>query len=133
MNDVAPSRTLHWCGVAALILSAQFELMSTAFPLREVLSGNPLFHIDAAYHWYNMKLAANLAATGQAVGYDPFFSAGHVNGIHYYLSGRFAALLAMLFSPPIDEIVLYKIYAFASAVLAPTAIVGAAGALSLTP
>jgi hypothetical protein len=85
-----------------------------------------LFFIDSPYHWYNMKLAANLAATGNVVGYDPFFSAGHLNGVFYYHSGRLPALLAAVFSPPFDEIRLYKIYVFTTAVLAPSAITAAA-------
>ena len=80
-----------------------------------------------------MKVAANLALTGNAVGYDPFFNAGYVDGIHYYVSGRLPALLAALFSPGIDEIPLYKAYVFGSAVVAPLCIVGAAVALRLAP
>ena len=46
--------------VCAIVLLAQFALVSIAFPLSELSTGNPLFHIDSPYHWYNMKLAANL-------------------------------------------------------------------------
>ena len=132
MTTAFPFRLPRYAWPAVLIFGVQFALVAIAFPLRELLSEQPLFHIDAAYHWYNMKLAANLAATGNAVGYDPFFSAGHVDGVHYYLSGRLPALLAALFSPRIDEIRLYKAYAFTSGVLAPLSIVGAALALRLT-
>ena len=110
----------------------QLWLVAVTFPVSEIWSEVPLFYIDAAYHWYNMKLAANLALAGNAVGYDPFFNAGHINGVHYYLSGRFPALLAALLSPGIDEIRLYKIYVFACATLAPLAITAAARALRFT-
>ena len=127
------SRVVAYALVAAATLIVQFVLAAITLPLSEIASELPLFHIDGAYHWYNMKVAANLALTGNAVGYDPFFNAGFVDGIHYYVSGRLPALMAALFSPGIDEIPLYKAYVFGSSVLAPLCIVGAAVALRLAP
>jgi len=132
-HAVARSRFLPYALVAALTFIVQFALVAITFPLSELASDLPLFHIDGAYHWYNMKVAANLALTGHAIGYDPFFNAGFIDGIHYYVSGRLPALLAAVFAPGIDEIRLYKAYVFGSSVLAPLCVVGAAAALRLAP
>jgi hypothetical protein len=110
----------------AVLLGVQLSLVAVTFPVGEVLTAQPLFYIDAAYHWYNMTLSANLAETGNLVGYDPFFAGGHVNGVHYYLSGRLSAQLAALFPAGLDEMLLYKIYVFVCAVLSPLAIFAAA-------
>ena len=115
-----------------LVLGVQFSLLALTFPLSALWTNEPLFHIDAAYHWYNIKLAADLAVTGNLIGYDPFFNAGDISGIFNYLSGRVPALLAALLSPSIDEIRLYKLYVFAAALVAPPAIVAAASLLRLS-
>jgi len=116
-----------------VVFSVQFLLLTITLPLSEIWSEKPLFHIDAAYHWYSMKLATNLAATMNVVGYDPFFAAGDVNGIFSDPSGKVPALLAAIFSPTIDEIQLYKLYVLASSVIAPLMISIAASALRLSP
>lgn len=119
------------CAIVGVVVLVQLMLVSLAFPLAELLTDNPLFHIDGAFHWYEMKLAANLAATGNMVGFDPYFNAGHPDGVNYNWSAKFAALLAVLFSPGLSEIRLYKFYAFTSTVLAPTAFALAACVLRL--
>ncbi len=113
------------CGgllVCGITLFAQFALVAITFPLTELWTDVPLFHIDGAYHWYEMKLAAAFAVTGNVVGYDPFFAAGHPDGIIYNASAKLPALLAVIFSPGISEIRLYKSFVFLAATLAPVAI-----------
>jgi len=116
----------------AAILFFQFLLLALNFPLSEIWSDRPLLHIDNAYHLYTMRLAANLAQTGNIRGYDPFFNAGEISGIFNDPSGRMVALLAMLVSPAIDDIRLYKLYVFVVALLCPLAISAASVALGQT-
>jgi hypothetical protein len=118
------------CGITLIV---QFVLASITFPISELFTNSPLFYIDGAYHWYEMKLAASLAVTGNVVGYDPFFAAGHPDGIIYNFSAKFPALLAALVSPGISEIRVYKLYVFVAATLAPLAIPGAAMVLRFPP
>lgn len=126
-------RNVQYIGLAVLVCLTQLLLVAKTFPLSEVWSDQPLFHIDGAFHWYSMKLGVNLTTMGSLIGYDPFFAAGHVNGIHYNFSARLPTFLAALFSPGIDEIRLYKTYVFSSAVIAPLALFAAAISLRLAP
>ena len=114
---------------ALLLMLVQFILVGITFPVQELYTRNPLFYIDSAYHWYNMVLAKNLARDGHIIGYDPFFGAGDVSGIFNYLSGRVPALLNVIFSSALDEIIIYKLYAFIVAIFAPLAVFFAAVSL----
>src|SRR5678809_320530 len=94
ISPVLPATRTGYLVVAVVVLAIQTVLAGKTLPWSEIWSEAPLFHIDAAYHWYCMKLPVNLAATGNIVGYHPFFAAGHINGIHYHFSARMPALLA---------------------------------------
>jgi len=104
------------------ILLVQFVLVSISFPLDELLSNKPLFHIDAAWHWYHIKIAEELFRSGRIVGYDPAFNAGFPEGVTYNWSAKFPAALAILCGRWFSEIVVYKLYAFASALIAPACV-----------
>lgn len=104
------------------ILLVQFVLVSISFPLAELLSNKPLFHIDAAWHWYHIKIAEELFQSGRIVGYDPAFNAGFPEGVTYNWSAKFPAALAILWGRWFSEIVVYKLYAFASALIAPSCV-----------
>ena len=104
------------------VLLLQFGLVSISFPITELFTANPLFHIDMPFHWYQMKTAVNLAQMGNVVGYDPFFGAGYIGGVTYSLSTRLPAALAVIFNGWADEIKIYKISSFVFAVVAPASI-----------
>ncbi|EXI88298.1 MAG: hypothetical protein AW11_02184 [Candidatus Accumulibacter regalis] len=118
-------------GTIALAALLQFFLVAYSFPLAELFSQTPVLFSDAGYHWYHMKLALALARDGTQWAYDPFFAAGLPRGVFLDPSAHFPAALAALFSPAISEAVLYKIYAFASALLAPLSVLLAARLLDL--
>jgi hypothetical protein len=105
--------------VLALTFIVQFALMSVSFPLSELFTDKPLLYIDNGFHWYQIQVALGLAQSGQAVGYDPFFAAGHFGGITFNLSARFPALAAVLLGPSIDITLLWKLYVFGISLLAP--------------
>src|SRR5262245_34755962 len=65
------------------VLFVQALLVSYTFPLTELFTQKPLFHNDAAFHWYQMKMMVNLAQQGHLTGYDPFFNAGYIGGINF--------------------------------------------------
>ena len=88
--------------VIALTLVVQLVLMSISFPLGELFTATPLLHIDAAHHWYEIHLAAELAQQGKLVGYDPLFAAGYMGGIPFNTSARLPALIAALFGPMVS-------------------------------
>jgi hypothetical protein len=104
------------------ILLVQFVLVSISFPLAELFSSKPLFHIDAAWHWYHIKIAEELFQSGRIVGYDPSFNAGFPEGVTYNWSAKVPAVLAILLGRWFGEIVVYKLYAFASALIAPACV-----------
>lgn len=99
------------------ILLIQFALVAVTFPWAEIWTENPIFYSDGAYHWYQIKLATNLATTGNIVGYDPFFAAGHAGGAPLNASAKLPVVLSLMFVPWLSEIVVYKLYVFISAVL----------------
>ena len=123
---MAPTERNQWLMIFGMTFVAQLLLASINFPASELFTRNPLFYIDSPYHWYNMELAANLAPTGNVTGYDPFFDAGHLDGVFYYHSGRVPAFFAALLSPTISELSVYKVYVFLAAILGPLAIVASA-------
>src|SRR6478672_179680 len=97
--DASDSRAavrLAWLACGATLL-AQFVLVSMSFPLGELWTDTPLFYIDGAYHWYEMRIASSLAPTANVVGYDPFFAAGHPDGIIYNSSAKLPGALAAFF------------------------------------
>ena len=112
-----------------LLFGVHAWFVASNLPFSEIGTDRPLFYIDGPYHWYQMELAKAFASAGNIVGYDPFFSAGHPEGIIYNWSAKLPALLAILFSPWIGTVSLYKAYVFASAALAPAAIPVAAALL----
>jgi hypothetical protein len=99
----------------------QSVLVSLTFPIGQLLTAAPLFYIDSPFHWYQMEVAKGLAAQGHLVGYDPYFGAGYLGGINVNASAKLPAALAVLFSPWLSSVVVYKLYVFAAAVLAPAA------------
>jgi hypothetical protein len=110
----------------------QILLVSVSFPLSELFTVKPLFYIDAPFHWYQMKVAVNLAKTGTLVGYDPFFGAGYPAGIMYNISAKFPALLAVLLQGRANEMIIYKVFCFVSAILAPVSLIFALRILRLS-
>src|SRR5690349_21754948 len=114
MNRPASLFYLLLISVLSLI---QFALVSKTFPLAELWSENPIFHNDGGYHWYQIKVAINLAATNNIVGYDPFFAAGYVGGIPHNASAKLPAVLSFMSGSWFSEIVAYKLFVFISAIL----------------
>jgi hypothetical protein len=124
MSSLTPSPRLKdqypaFIQIAAATLLLQFVLISICFPITQLLTQTPMFRIDGGFHWYQIKTALNLAKTTNIVGYDPYFNAGYPGGATYNWSARGAAVMAVLLQPWFTEIVSYKIYAFASALIAP--------------
>lgn len=116
--------------ISTLLL--QFVLVSWSFPLAELWSDNLQFHIDAAYHWYELKFAINIFSMSNVVGYDPFFNAGYPGGVNWNVSARFPALLAVIFHPWLTAVSAYKIASFISAILGPAFVPLAAHKLKLS-
>ena len=104
------------------VLLVQFVLVSITFPLGELLSQKPLFHIDAAWHWYHIKVAEQLFRDRRIVGYDPTFNAGYPGGVTFNWSGKLPAVAAISLHRWLNEIQVYKLYSFLSAVLGPACI-----------
>ena len=105
---------LPFLGVSVL----QAILLSITFPISELLSERPILYIDSAYHWYQMAMARAIAEGGALVGYDPYFAAGDIGGVIPRQSTKLALGLAMIL-PGLSITVLYKLYVFVGAVLAP--------------
>ncbi|WP_317204504.1 hypothetical protein [Janthinobacterium sp.] len=105
-----------------LVWGVHALLLSLAFPLSELLTDAPIFHIDAPFHQYQMDVARELWATHALVGYDPWFGAGHVGGVNYNASAKAPALLATLLGPSVATAVAYKLYVFFAALLAPACV-----------
>ncbi len=108
----------------------QFLCVAYTFPLSELFSDQPFFHIDSAFHWYQMQLAANIAP--HFIGYDPFFAAGYPGGVTLNLSAHMPALLASLLTPVVSVSIIYKCYVFSCAILGPACIPLAASLLRLS-
>src|SRR5688500_10376633 len=105
--------TTRWMIVVlATILLVQALLVSNTFPLSELFTEKPRFHNDAAFNWYQMKMMVNLAASANLTGYDPFFNAGYIGGIHTNPSAKGPAAAAVLLHGWMDEIVVYKLLSF---------------------
>lgn len=103
----------------AVALVAQFLLLANVFPLSELMSDKMLLTIDHAYHLYQVHLALDLAASGQLIGYDPFFGAGYVGGVTFNASAKLPALIALILEPTLTPIQSYKIFVFFAALVAP--------------
>ncbi|HRD49856.1 MAG TPA: hypothetical protein PL166_09690 [Candidatus Contendobacter sp.] len=105
--------------ILLMTLTAQFILMAVSFPISDLLTEKPLLYIDNAMHWYQVRLAVDLAASGVAAGYDPFFAAGYLGGVTYNISARLPALIAVIIGPSVDVALLWKLYVFGLSLLAP--------------
>lgn len=106
----------------------QFVLVALSLPLGELFSAAPLLHIDAAHHWYQIHVAADLAAQGRLVGYDPIFAAGYLGGVPYNTSAKFPAAIA---ASGVSPAVAFKLFSFAAAIAGPAAVPLAARSLGL--
>ena len=94
-GDVS-SRMLAVLPTVGALLILQALLISITFPISEMTTTTPLFHNDGAFHWYEMKVAVNLARQGKLIGYDPFFNAGYIGGVGSNQSAKFAAAMAVV-------------------------------------
>ena len=121
-RDMLPVTWVQTWQVSGVILIVQLALVSWTFPASEVFTETPLLYGDAGYHWYQIKVARNLAESWALFGYDPFFNAGYVGGLTWNGSARLAALIAVLLGPRITEAVAYKIFAFGAALAAPAGV-----------
>lgn len=121
MPPPPPSCSAHradiWVGCVVFV--AQLAGLGWTFPLSELLSDTPLFHVDSSFHWYQMHAAEAFWRDGRQVGFDPWFAAGHIGGVSYNASAKLPALLGIALSPWLSAGVVYKLYAFFSALLAP--------------
>lgn len=120
-------RQCHAAFAASTALIVQFVLVSWTFPLSALLSEQPLFHIDGAYHWYQIHVAHDLGVQGRLTGYDPYFAAGHLGGAALNASAKVPALLAVVFGSLFPETQIYKLYVFSASVIAPSLVPIAAG------
>lgn len=77
-----------------------------------------------------MQLAADIAPS--TIGYDPFFAAGYPGGVTINLSAHVPALLAILLTPKVSIVVIYKCYVFVCAILGPACVSLAASLLRLS-
>lgn len=96
-------------------------LVSYTFPIAKLLTPEPLFYIDSAFHWYNMVAIGNIAGdAGWAMGYDPFFRAGTPLGLTKGAgSAILPTLIYALFKGSISATVIWKLHSFFSSLLAP--------------
>lgn len=113
------------------VLIVQFALVSLTFPLDELTSDKPIFYYDTTLHWYETWFAQALADSGRWTGYDPYFSAGLVNGATLNMSARAPALLAVLAGSDMSAAAAYKWFGFVSATVAPACVVVACYSLSI--
>ena len=109
----------NYAGVLALTLLLQLFLVSWTFPVRELLTQTPLFHIDGAYHWLQMHVARDLAEQGRLTGYDPYFAAGNVGGVTLNASAKVPSLLFFLLGGYLSAEQTYKLFVFVASVLGP--------------
>jgi hypothetical protein len=94
-------------------------LVSITFPLSELLSAEPLFHVDSPFHWYKLEAARGFARLCHVMGYDPYFAGGYLGGINMNAALKFPAAMSVLLSPWLSSVVTYKLYVFTVAVLGP--------------
>lgn len=121
----SPSQTVlpgGYASVLALTAAVQFVLVAVSFPLGELFSATPLLHIDAAHHWYQVKVAVDLAQQGRLIGYDPFFAAGYLGGIPYNTSAKAPAAIAVFSGGWVSPAVAFKLFSVGSAIVGPLAI-----------
>jgi hypothetical protein len=122
-------------GAAGATLLLQSLLVAMTLPIGELLTPTPLLHIDAAHHWYEVMVAAELAQQGKLVGYDPFFAAGYLGGIAFNTSARvpalFAAPFVASFGPAVSVALAFKLFSVACAIAGPAALPAAARTLGL--
>lgn len=116
-----------------LAVTCQFILVAYTFPLSELFTETPLFHIDNAMHWYRLKMAVANASIGNLTGYDPFFAAGTDYGITGNPGAKLGAVLAVVLHPIGSEIVAWKLFTFMAALLAAGCLPVAARLLGLSP
>src|SRR5215469_10533895 len=119
-------------GLVWATLIAQFILVSVTFPINQLTTETPLFYIDSPFHWYEIEVAKGLFAASRIVGYDPYFAAGYIGGVGYNASAKVPAALSIILSAWLTTAVVYKLYVFSAAVLAPACIPLASRWLRLT-
>lgn len=117
--------------LTGLVLLVQFALVSWTFPLSQLTTSTPLLYIDSPFHWYEIQSAKAFAAMGQLAGYDPYFGAGYIGNIGFNASAKLPALLSILLSRWLGDFVIYKLYVFCCAVIAPAFVPLAARFLEL--
>jgi len=115
-SRLSRSQADRYCLAGFLIV--QFLLVSLTFPLPALWSAEPLFYIDNAAHWYRTTFAVNIGADGLLTGYDPYFNAGTMAGIAANSAAKVPAGLAFVMQAWLDPIVAWKLYVFASSLLA---------------
>jgi hypothetical protein len=111
-------RRFYW-HFAWIVLVVQFALVSWTFPLSQLTTSTPLFYIDSPFHWYEMQSATAFAALGRLAGYDPYFGAGYIGNVGFNASAKIPALLSILLSRWLGDFVIYKLYVFCCAIVAP--------------
>lgn len=126
----APAASLRWVLLATLLL--QGLLQSIFFPLSALVSREPLVHIDAPYHAYQMEVARQLCAERELQGWDPYFGAGQPAGVVGNASAKLQAGLACADGRPTAVWPLYKASSFSLGVIAPAALVVACMLLGLS-
>jgi len=114
---------------SAATLLLHLILLGLVFPLSQVVSGKPLFQIDNPYHLYQIELGRALLKQGLWVGYDPFFGAGYPGGVTFNASARFPVLMSPILPDGLPSEILYAIYVFICALIAPAAMVAMGRAL----
>ena len=114
---MSPRHTFAALALAAIL--GQLALASATFPIAELTTSVPVFHVDHAYHWYQVEVARSLAAHGAVIGYDPHFGAGYLAGIHFNGSAKGPAALGVLLLPFASTTVAYKLYLFLATLLTP--------------
>ena len=108
-----------YTSVIAAVLIVQFFFLCITFPIQELFTTKPLLRVDSPFHWYQIWVAAQFGINHLIVGFDPFMSAGYMNGVTYNSSARIPALFATLFPTLAQPTVIYKCFSFFSALLAP--------------
>jgi hypothetical protein len=130
--DAAQPTRAGATGIVFALLALQVTLVSWTFPIQELFTDTPLFHIDGVYHWYQLHVAHELASQGRLTGYDPYFAAGHVGGTTLNASAKLPSLLAVALGGVANETIAYKIYVFIAASIAP-ALIALTGAVLRLP
>ncbi|MCM8594548.1 hypothetical protein [Accumulibacter sp.] len=115
--------------LALAVVLLQFGLLEMTLPLSELFSGKPLFHIDHPYHLYQIEQGRALLKQGLLTGYDPYFVGGNLGGVTSNASSRVPVLVSALLPDTVPTEVLYKVYVFVCALLAPLALIGMGRAL----